>query len=1231
MKKNILLGFLALWCGLSMLSAQVTIGADNAPQPFSVLELISGNDKGLRLPQLTQLQRDTLDGTTASAGGSASMIASAAAFATGKTNTAMGLTIFNITTKCVETWNGVKWIEQCAASIVPPFAPSASAHTLCAGATVANLTATAEPAHTLNWYNVATGGSPLASSTALIGGNYYVSQTNSYGLESTRTTVMVVIVPAVPSQPSAITGATAVCSGATGVTYSVTNVAGVEYDWNLPTGWTKTAGDNTNSITVNAGTTGGTITVTPSNTCGNGTPRTLPVTISIPSAPTASAQTFCGSTTVASLVPAPSATIKWYSVATGGTALTAGTAISTSGTYYAEAVSGSCASATRTSVAVTITAIPSAPTASAQTFCGATTVASLVPAPSATIKWYSVATGGTELATGTAISTSGTYYAEAVSGSCVSATRTSVAVTITSAPSAPTASAQTFCGATTVASLVPAPSATVKWYSVATGGTELATGTAISTSGTYYAEAVSGSCVSATRTSVAVTITSAPSAPTASAQTFCGATTVASLVPAPSATIKWYSVATGGTALTAATAISTSGTYYAEAVSGSCASATRTSVAVTITSVPAAPTASAQTFCGSTTVASLVPAPSATIKWYSVATGGTALTAGTAISTSGTYYAEAVSETCGVSATRTSVAVTITSAPSAPTASAQTFCGSTTVASLVPAPSATIKWYTVATGGTALTAATTISTSGTFYVEAVSGSCASATRTSVVVTRNLAPSQPSNIAGHPFVYINEAGLTYSVINVSGVTYNWTVPTDWVITSGTGTNSITVTAGTTGGTITVTPSNVNCGNGTPRTLDVTTTVPLIPPAQGALYWTNTKWVGAFWRDSQTGERIIAAKNYTAWTASVDDASGTGSWLTLDANGSFDPNLWTGTPGDAESFQLPSTRVTSVSGGGDILFRIGATSTNPAATTDAHKYPDGSNGKPPRYATVNLNVGGINYKIHCRQGEAADYVFTTSDTYGASLPRDNARKFSPYNLTGASLNETDNLAYSVGARGGSFVDFPTKAGAFFQWAANPNTTYAYHPTKPTGVPTGWNYSNDLIGYWDAIKTVHETCPTGWRRPNDGSTGNEETTGDIAGSEMRQSLFAVPKAGYYSMTETTGRAWGFYADGYFDRRPIVNSVVVSSKSAVNHNTKDVAYIGTVLFNANIKNSLFVPASGFRDSAGLFDTGFRGFFYSSSVSSTDRGRCISFGSDQVSGNAFYLHAASTVRCVSE
>jgi hypothetical protein len=89
---------------------------------------------------------------------------------------------------------------------------------------------------------------------------------------------MVVIVSAAPSQPSEITGSTSVCPNETGLVYSVTNVAGVEYNWSLPSGWTPTAGAGTNSITVTAGTAGGTISVTPSNGCGNGTARTLAVT-----------------------------------------------------------------------------------------------------------------------------------------------------------------------------------------------------------------------------------------------------------------------------------------------------------------------------------------------------------------------------------------------------------------------------------------------------------------------------------------------------------------------------------------------------------------------------------------------------------------------------------------------------------------------------------------------------------------------------------------------------------------------------------------------------------------------------------------------------------------------------------------------------------------------------------------------------------------------------------------
>ncbi|MDR1544086.1 MAG: hypothetical protein LBS50_06730 [Prevotellaceae bacterium] len=81
--------------------SQVTIGANQEPQNFSILELISNNESGgLRLPQLDNAQRNDMVAT--------------AEFQNEKIGKARGLTIFNLSTCCIETWNGSRWIEQCA-------------------------------------------------------------------------------------------------------------------------------------------------------------------------------------------------------------------------------------------------------------------------------------------------------------------------------------------------------------------------------------------------------------------------------------------------------------------------------------------------------------------------------------------------------------------------------------------------------------------------------------------------------------------------------------------------------------------------------------------------------------------------------------------------------------------------------------------------------------------------------------------------------------------------------------------------------------------------------------------------------------------------------------------------------------------------------------------------------------------------------------------------------------
>ena len=84
-----------------------------------------------------------------------------------------------------------------------------------------------------------------------------------------------------PDQLDTISGSRIVGRGAHLLKYSVPPVAGVAYyTWTVPAGWLITAGQGNDEITVSAtnAAVNGDITVTPQNSCGTGTPRTLAVT-----------------------------------------------------------------------------------------------------------------------------------------------------------------------------------------------------------------------------------------------------------------------------------------------------------------------------------------------------------------------------------------------------------------------------------------------------------------------------------------------------------------------------------------------------------------------------------------------------------------------------------------------------------------------------------------------------------------------------------------------------------------------------------------------------------------------------------------------------------------------------------------------------------------------------------------------------------------------------------------
>lgn len=285
------------------------------------------------------------------------------------------------------------------------------------------------------------------------------------------------------------------------------------------------------------------------------------------------------------------------------------------------------------------------------------------------------------------------------------------------------------------------------------------------------------------------------------------------------------------------------------------------------------------------------------------------------------------------------------------------------------------------------------------------------------------------------------------------------------------------------------------------------------------------------------------------------------------------------------------------------------------------------------------------IYIRQGEEVDYLMHFSDNARGSA----AVQFCAYNVTASDLTDNDELVEIIFPTSSNvvFTDYPTQAGAFFQWSdIPPYGPLAYHPVKPV-TPFIW-YDVPTGKYWNDLKVQAESCPPGYRRPNDGSTSNaapNALVSQITSSEIRQSLYAFPTTG--DNVSNTNLRWEFYADGYFDRRdhnnPSVSSPgeggsAMAPNTAVSWHAKDVAYIGSLLFNSYAGSprenaSLFIPAAGNRHSeqGALVEGGEAGFLLSSSgPTGTDMWYLVgsSFGTGQLSSTR--KHGMS-LRCVPE
>jgi len=115
------------------------------------------------------------------------------------------------------------------------------------------------------------------------------------------------------------------------------------------------------------------------------------------------------------------------------------------------------------------------------------------------------------------------------------------------------------------------------------------------------------------------------------------------------------------------------------------------------------------------------------------------------------------------------------------------------------------------------------------------------------------------VLGDAKVYHNETGKTYSINAIPGATYNWTVPAGAAITSGQGTNTITVNWGTTGGDVSVATTVSGCAANTYK-LAVITEVPLP--------------VERIYEDFQSNRNVVYGLKTGVLTEAVANPSATG---------------------------------------------------------------------------------------------------------------------------------------------------------------------------------------------------------------------------------------------------------------------------------------------------------------------------------------------------------------------
>jgi gliding motility-associated-like protein/uncharacterized repeat protein (TIGR01451 family) len=771
---------------ISAVRLAVTVTVNNAPTPTT---LDSTQDFCVvNAPTVANIQTNETGVTWYTAATGGTVVPAATALVSGTTYYG---SLSNATTGCISS---VRLAVTVTITNAPTPTTTDTTQDFCAAGapTVANIL-TNEPG--VAWYSAATGGTPLAATTALVNGTtYYGSLTNAAtGCISSVRLAVTVTVGNAPTPTTLDTTQDFCLQNNPTVANIQVNETGVTW-YTAATGGTAVA--TTTALT--SGTTYYASLTDAASGCQSSVRLAITVTVNNAPTPTTldTAQDFCTAAmpTVASL-QVNEAGVVWYSAPTAGTIIPPGTLLADGVTYYGSITVDNCQSATRLAVTVNLNdGITPTTGDTTQSFCGADapTVAN-IQVDQAGVVFYTMATGGIVVPDTTPLVSGTTYYAaytDPATG-CESIVRLAIQVTVDNGTTpATTSTSQVFCGADgpTVADIAMVSTGVV-WFTAPTGGTVVPPTTPLVNNTTYYASIVNANgCPSAVRLAITVNIQDGVTPTTAdTTQDFCAVDdpTVADLqVNEPG--VIWYTAPIGGTPIALTDALVSGATYYGSLTTpAGCESAIRLAITVTVSNgITPTTNDDTQDFCAinNPTVASL-QVNQAGVVFYTDFTGGTVVAANTPLTNGTTYYASYTDPATGCeSAVRLAITVTVNTGVTPTTAdTTQEFCeGENATVTDIQVNETGVIWYTTPTGGVPLSNSTPLS-NGTYYASISTGGCESLVRLEVTVivyngsTATISGGGPEACFGAEITYTTQAGN-------SG--YEWTVVGGEIIAGGT---------------------------------------------------------------------------------------------------------------------------------------------------------------------------------------------------------------------------------------------------------------------------------------------------------------------------------------------------------------------------------------------------------------------------------------------------------------